>query len=238
MLHSVRVMCAILKRLWRGEKVSYSGPAGNYTDLALNDPYDGPSPQIWYGTWGLAKAAKAVASPAFDGVLLIPMLTPDAVHAARKRMDQECERIGRDPRTLRICACVVTAPELDDGETRELCHARAVTYLQPPAWGHSYTLSNGWAPAIMDRMRHHGRFAKLKDGLADSTFHRTQLNEPAKLIPDSWMKECCAIGSIADCVKTIKAFRDAGSDEVTTYGSTPGQNAKLIAAWREHRKQN
>jgi hypothetical protein len=33
-------------------------------------------------------------------------------------------------------------------------------------------------------------------------------------------------------VRTLQDFRDAGADEVTTYGSTPAQNAELIAAWR------
>ena len=223
---------SILHRLWRGETVSYNGPAGNYERLVLTDAYDGPPPQIWYGTFALPKAAKAVASPAFDGVLLSAMLTPEAVHAAVRRVRKECEHIGRDPATIRICASVVTAPELDDFETRALCHARAVTYLQPPAWGRSFELSNGWDAALIQRLREHAQFQRMNASMADTSFHRVQLMEPAKLVPDAWMEASCAIGSVSNCVKKIQEFRDAGADEVTTYGSTPGQNAKLIAAWR------
>ena len=30
----------------------------------------------------------------------------------------------------------------------------------------------------------------------------------------------------------LREFKNAGADEITTYGSTPGQNAGLLAAWR------
>lgn len=224
---------SILHRLWRGEAFSYHGPAGDYGKLALNDGYDGPPPQIWYGTFALPKAAQAVAQPVFDGVLLPAMLTPEAVHNAARRVRRECERSGRDPATLRICASVVTAPELDDGETRELCHARAVTYLQPPAWGRSYVESNGWDMKVVEKLREHAQFQRMHASMADTSFHRVELMEPAKRIPDSWMEASCAIGSVDNCVKKLREFRDAGADEVTTYGSTPQQNARLIAAWRE-----
>jgi alkanesulfonate monooxygenase SsuD/methylene tetrahydromethanopterin reductase-like flavin-dependent oxidoreductase (luciferase family) len=127
---------------------------------------------------------------------------------------------------------VVTAPGLSDGETRQLAHARAVTYLQTQAWARSYSLLNGWDPEVIQRMREHLRFTGVGDGLADLTFHRRQLAEPARMIPDEWMHEACALGGVKDCVRKLQEFRDAGADEVCTYGSTPGQNADLVAAWR------
>lgn len=223
---------SILHRLWRGETVSYQGPAGNYPKLVLNDNYDGPPPQLWYGCFGLPKAAKAVASSVFDGILLSAMLTPEAVHDVANRVRRECEAVGRDPNSVRICASVVTAPELDDQETRELCHARVVTYLQPPVWGQAFVELNGWSADTIQRMREHAQFKRMDKSMADTSFHRVELLEPAKLIPDAWMEDCCAIGSIDNCAKKIQQFRDAGADEVTTYGSTPLQNAKLAAAWR------
>lgn len=30
---------------------------------------------------------------------------------------------------------------------------------------------------------------------------------------------------------SLEHFRDAGADEIVTYGSTPAQNARLAAAW-------
>jgi 5,10-methylenetetrahydromethanopterin reductase len=37
---------------------------------------------------------------------------------------------------------------------------------------------------------------------------------------------------VQHCVAKLQQFRDAGADEIATYGSTPGQNAELIDAWR------
>ena len=48
-----------------------------------------------------------------------------------------------------------------------------------------------------------------------------------------WMRESCAVGSVDDCVNKIAEFRAAGVDEVVLYGSTPNDNARVIARWRE-----
>jgi hypothetical protein len=45
------------------------------------------------------------------------------------------------------------------------------------------------------------------------------------------MNDSCALGSIEDCVRTLQRFRDAGADELVTYGSTPNQNRALALAW-------
>jgi 2-methylisocitrate lyase-like PEP mutase family enzyme len=58
--------------------------------------------------------------------------------------------------------------------------------------------------------------------------------EVAKLVPDARVYETSLAGSIEDCVTKMQAYRDAGADEISTYGSTPAENAGLIAAWREH----
>jgi 5,10-methylenetetrahydromethanopterin reductase len=46
------------------------------------------------------------------------------------------------------------------------------------------------------------------------------------------MQQTSALGSVQHCVAKLQQFRDAGADEIATYGSTPGQNAELIGAWR------
>jgi 5,10-methylenetetrahydromethanopterin reductase len=34
----------------------------------------------------------------------------------------------------------------------------------------------------------------------------------------------------------VRALKEAGADEIATYGSTPGQNAALVAAWRKSKE--
>jgi probable F420-dependent oxidoreductase len=220
----------VLRRLWRGEEVSYDGPAGTFPKLALEDvDPDVPAPPVWFGTLGQRLGAKASAA-GFDGVLLPPVFTPSATRTIVDRLHEECREIGRDPATLRICQSVITAPELDDTETRTLAHARAVTYLDAPGYGDMLVQLNGWDPAPLRALQEHDQF-KGTDSVSDLKFHRADLLGPAALVPDEWMDESCALGSVPECVASLQRFRDAGADEIVTYGSTPGQNAALAAAW-------
>jgi probable F420-dependent oxidoreductase len=223
-----------VKRLWRGETVNYRGPVGAFEDLALGDTFLGPPPKIWIGILGGPQGARAAASRAVDGVMLWDMMTPEATRLAIGRIRGECERVGRDPATLRICQPVVTAPEASAEETRALTHARMVTYL---GWeqGAAIVRMNGWDPQVVTRVRAHPQFSGMAPSSADLRFHREDLVEPAALIPDSWIEQSCAIGSVQACVKMLQEFRDAGADEVATYGSSPVQNAGVIDAWRRRR---
>lgn len=220
----------IVRRLWRGETVTYDGPAGRYEALKTIDPLEGDPPPIWTGIMGGPKAA-TVAAAVSDGVLLAPYLTPRAVKTAVTTIRTERERLGLDP-AIPVCAAVVTAPELSQEDTRAVCHARLVTYLQPAEFGTIYARLNGWDPAVMDRVRAHPQFRRLERGTADQEFHRSQLVAPAELIPDAWVAEASAVGSIEHCVATLEAYRDAGADEIALYGTTPGENARLIESWR------
>jgi alkanesulfonate monooxygenase SsuD/methylene tetrahydromethanopterin reductase-like flavin-dependent oxidoreductase (luciferase family) len=159
------------------------------------------------------------------------VFTPTATRVIVDRLHQECRDIGRDPATLRVCQSVITAPDLDDTETRTLAHARAVTYLDAPGYGEMLVQLNGWDPSPLQALRLHDQFKGL-DSVSDLKFHRSDLLGPASLVPDDWMSESCAIGSVDECVASLQRFRDAGADEIVTYGSTPGQNAGLAAAWR------
>ncbi|HEY4408769.1 MAG TPA: TIGR03857 family LLM class F420-dependent oxidoreductase, partial [Acidimicrobiia bacterium] len=222
----------ILRRLWRGERVAYSGPLGEFPQMELEDVGDLEPPPLWFGTLGQARAAK-VAAACFDGVLLPPVFTPRATESIVARLRTECERLDRDPSSLRIAQSVITAPDLDELETRTLAHARAVTYLDAPGYGEMLVELNGWDPARLAPVRAHEQFHGMETAVSDLSFHRTQLLGPASLVPDEWMEQSCALGPVAQCVKTLQSFRDAGADEIVTYGSTPRQNAALADAWRK-----
>ena len=219
----------ILRRLWRGETVDYDGPAGRYDGIRLQDTYEGPAPQIWGVLLGGPVASRTAAN-IYDGAILNPFLTAEAVSNAVGWIRAECERIERDPASIRICHPIVAACELDDLETRLLCHARAVTYFQYDQ-GEVWMRLNGWPESFCDELRQHAQLAAVAS--ADQHFHRRDLLGPASLIPDEWMHDTCAIGTPAECVATLQRYRDAGADEVTLYGSAPSQNARLISAWRE-----
>ena len=93
--------------------------------------------------------------------------------------------------------------------------------------------SNGWDTNQLTKLREHKQFRTMDGPSADQAFHRAELMEPAKLVPDEWMEESCAVGSVAHCVERLQGYRDAGADEIAVYASTPSENEKLIGAWRE-----
>jgi probable F420-dependent oxidoreductase len=222
----------ILRRLWRGERVAYSGPLGDFPHLQLEDVGGLPAPPVWFGTLGQPRAARTAAA-CFDGVLLPPVFTPEATESIVARLHTECERIDRDPTSLRICQSVITAPDLDEVETRALAHARAVTYLDAPGYGEMLVRLNGWDPAPLARLRDHELFNDMPTTVSDLSFHRNELLGPASLVPDEWMDQSCALGPVSRCVQALRRFRAAGADEIVTYGSTPNQNAALADAWRQ-----
>jgi probable F420-dependent oxidoreductase len=222
----------IVRQLLAGETVSYSGPAGNFAGIALGDVPDGAAPPIWYGMVGGPLASRTVANPLFDGVYLSDLMTVECVQRSIEWIRAECERIGRDPSTLRICLPIITACELDDQETTALTKGRFVSYLSYPSF-QTLVERNGWDVKRLDEIRNHAQFRSLAPGSnIDHKFHRRDMLEPAKLVPDGWIQASCAVGTADECVRVLQSFKDVGVDEFATYGSSPVQNASLIAAWR------
>jgi 5,10-methylenetetrahydromethanopterin reductase len=222
-----------LRALWDGGEVEYRPHGRPAVTLRTVDALgDVPRPEIWYCTYGLPKAAKACADPAFDGVMLYPFLTVDAVRAAIQRIRNACDDIGRDPDSLHICHPIVVANDLDDFTTRAYAHARAVTYLEWPAHGEALTGSNGWDRSVLTALREHKQMRSMANVNADQSFHRAELMEPAKLVPDEWMEESCALGSVEHCLDRLGEYRAAGADEIAIYASTPIENAAIIEGWR------
>ena len=221
----------IVRALWRGESVHYDGPVGTFDGMSFAQTFHGPPPEVWFGGYGLPKGAKLIAERC-DGVLLVPTMTPDAVRRSVERIHAECERIDRDPATIRIVALVVTAPDLADFETRAIAHGRMVTYMTYKGYGEVLVGVNGWDPKVLDDVRNHDQFQGLEK-VPDLTFQRHQMMGAAAKIPDAYMEDCSAFGTVDECVASLERFVDAGADEIATYGSTPQQNAKLVDAWRD-----
>ena len=224
--------CGIVRRLLKGETVSYDGPAGRYEALKTVDACPPPPPEVWTSTMGGPRASK-LAARAGDGILLVPFLTVEAVRRAVEIIRRERERVGLDP-NVTISHPIIVAAELDDDYTLAISAARFVTYVVGmPVFAKAYLDRNGWDPETMNELVNHPQFRAMERATADQSFHRAEIMEPARRVPESWMRETCAIGSVNECIKTLQAFREAGVDELALYGSTPADNAKLIAAWRD-----
>lgn len=224
----------IIKRLWRGEVVDYEGPAGRYHHLKIDDRPPGPIPRTAMFHFGGPKASKAAAHPAFDEVGFSPMLKPEVMYESIQQTRREAERIGRDPDSIHFIAPVSSAPEMDEDDMRILVAARIVIYLQVPQLGAAFMKMNRWEQSVRDAICNHPKFANMMTGLVDNSFHRDELLDVARIVPEKWLRDVAAIGSIDECVKKLQEFRDTGCHEIDFYTSSPAQNARLIGAWREH----
>jgi 5,10-methylenetetrahydromethanopterin reductase len=222
----------ILRRLFRGETVSYDGPAGRYEALRTVDPCPGKPPELWATSMGGPRATKLAARMA-DGLILPGFLTTEAVARVVEMVRSERERVDLDPDTFPILLYMIVANDLDETYTHAIAHARFVTYVVGmPVYAKSYITNNGWDETQMQRLLEHPQFQSMSRPTADQEFHRAELLEASKLVPEEWIHETCAIGSTEDCVRKLREYRDAGIDEIGFYGSTPAENAKLIDAWR------
>jgi 5,10-methylenetetrahydromethanopterin reductase len=221
---------SIVRRLWAGETVTYDGPLGSFESLRMAETLDGPPPLVWTLIVGGPVACRWAARIA-DAVMLSPFLTPEAVHQAVSTIRKTREEHDLDP-AITICHPVVTAPDLDEVTTLEVTRSRLVGYLFMPELGRTYARLNGWNPETIRQVLSHEQLASMARPNVDQSFRLNQLHEVARRIPEEWVRQSAAVGSVAECVKTLGAFRDAGADELAVYGTSPAQNATLIDAWR------
>jgi probable F420-dependent oxidoreductase len=210
----------IFRRLCRGEKVRYDGPAGTYPSLRLNDLPDQPVPPLVFaaiGPKGLELAARH-----FDGVLLHPFLTPAAVRRSVEVVRSAERDAGRTPGGVRVYATVVVACERPADEELAVVGARAVTYYQIPGFGERLVAVNGWEPEALTRLRSHPLLAGIR-GSADSLLTRDELVDVASVLPTEWIDGAAAVGSASDCRQVFERYREAGADELVLHGSTPDE---------------
>jgi len=220
----------ILRRLCRGEKVRYDGPAGTFPSLRLGDlPAVAPPPLLMAA---IGPKSLALAGAHFDGVILHPFLTPAAVERQADAVRQAAVSAGRDPSEVRVYATVVTAADLPERETVELVGSRAVTYFQIPGFGETLAGANGWTFGPLEQLRSHPLLAGVK-GSADNLFTRDQLRDVSAALPADWLRSAAATGSSAECAARWRDYLDAGADELILHGSTPELLGPSLAHFAE-----
>ncbi|WP_250284024.1 MULTISPECIES: TIGR03857 family LLM class F420-dependent oxidoreductase [unclassified Frankia] len=221
---------SILLRLWDGETIDYDGPLGRFPNLRMVDPPTAPRPRLLLSAWSPLPKATALAARLFDGVFLGSELTVEAVAAVSRRLDEACERIGRDPRSLKLYAIVITAPDLSPEEELAVVNARMITHLDFGGVGELIMRENGWDPEPLRRLL---RQEKLEGGgTADQKFHRSELLELGTQLPREWVETGCVVGSAAHCAARLREYLDAGVDHIVLHGSGPKQLEGLVRAWR------
>lgn len=207
----------ILRRLWAGERVSYDGPAGHFPDLKLMELADVPPPRLLMA--GIGPRTLELAGRAFDGAILHPLLTPDAVERAAATVRQSASDAGRDPDAVEIHATVITAPDrpADEPQFDEVVGARGLGYLLVADLGESIVAANGWDPAELAAIRSHPKF----DGLQYHQLKSVPVAELAAIsteLPDGWLANGTASGTLDRCASRIDEYLHSGATNVLLHG--------------------
>lgn len=219
----------ILRRLWAGETVNYSGPAGEYPEMALPIGTDNPPP-VLIGTIG--PKTLALAGRHFDGVVLHPFLTADGVRRSIAIVRNAAADAGRDPLAVKFYATVVTAPDfLTNAQRADILEARAVSYFMHREVGLPIVATNGWDEGPLDAMVATG-LAKLEYGSGNMAETRRLMAEAVSLLPEEWLTTGAATGSVAQCAARLKEYIGAGADYILLHGTTPEQQGPLVDALR------
>jgi 5,10-methylenetetrahydromethanopterin reductase len=221
---------SIFRRLCNGEKVSYDGPAGKFPAMRLGDVPDVAPPKLIMAAIG--PKSLALAGTYFDGVILHPFLTPEAVGRQAAIARAAAEQAGKDPASVRIYATVVTAPDLPEREELEIVGARAVTYFQIPSFGDVLASANNWDTSALVKLRTHPLMINLR-GSADNAFTRDQLREVSLTLPPEWLATGSASGTAKHCSERWQEYLDAGADELVLHGSTPELLGPTVAHFAE-----
>jgi 5,10-methylenetetrahydromethanopterin reductase len=220
---------SIVRRLLRGETVTYDGPAGSFPGIRLMQVPPGiEAPPILLAAIG--PRTLDVAGRDFDGVILHPFLTPDAVRRSAERVRAAAEAAGRDPASVRIVGSVVVASDLPQDVQDEIILARVVTYIDNEPNGTLIIDANDWDRDVLAALRNHPLIQQL-DGYADMHLPMEQRIEVGRILPEKWLRDAAAIGTPEECARKIHAFLDAGADEMILHGSTPDMLQPVVQAF-------
>ncbi|MFW2830309.1 TIGR03857 family LLM class F420-dependent oxidoreductase [Sphingomonas sp. ID0503] len=216
---------AIMRKLWAGETVRYDGPAGSYPEMQLAMSYDRPPPII---IGAITPESLKLGGAHFDGVALHPFLTVEGTARSIEIVKEAARGAGRDPESIVIYSTVIVAQNtIDQGQRIDMVEARAVSYFMHGGIGGALVKANGWDEAPVRRLVE-ADIAKLEYEKGAISDKRSRMAAMASLLPEHWITDGAAVGTVESCVARLEAYRDAGAHAIILHGSTPAQQAVLF----------
>ena len=217
----------ILRRLWVGETISYSGPAGNYPAMQFGRDLANPPPIV---LGAIGPKTLALAGAHFDGVVLHPFLSVEGTRRAIAIVRDAAARAGRPADAVEIFATVVTVPDNLGADVRaDARDARAVSYFMHPEIGAALTAMNDWDQAPLARLAELN-LQHLEYANADVAESRRRMARAVSTLPEHWLTDGAAGGSVDQCLEKLGQYLDAGVDSILLHGSVPQQQGDLLAA--------
>jgi 5,10-methylenetetrahydromethanopterin reductase len=127
-IDTMRDAVAIIRQMFDGKTVDYSGPAFevNSTELGIKVP----KIPIYIGTFPFSERMLRLSAAIADGILLVwtnPRLTRHAVNIVR----DEAKKIGRDPNSVDIASYLIVSVDDDREKARAACKPLFDFYARP-----------------------------------------------------------------------------------------------------------
>jgi probable F420-dependent oxidoreductase len=227
----------ILRRLWRGERVSYKGPVGELNGATIGMPLETPPPVIM-GAVGFKNCEWGARF--CDGVLFNTFWTAEATAEGVRRIRASAEAAGRDPSKIKIWSILAAACEVPEEVELMTIIRRLNTYLFFPRQWNATMRVNGWDEATTNKLKE--ALAKIdgerKGGtIGDESTSRDldHLRRMRDAWPREWIETSTATGSAEHCARCVQDRFDAGVDGVVFHASTPANLAPLLDAWSRRR---
>jgi probable F420-dependent oxidoreductase len=221
----LRDFVSIMKRLWRGERVSYDGVLGKFPYLHMSDWINDDIPLL-FAAFG--QKSLSFSGELFDGVVLTTFISDEGLDRAVKLVREGAEKAGRDPASIKVWSVLATVVNPDEETYLRYIVARMATYLQAPGYGELLIALNNWDVAVLERFRADDIVKNMLGGI-DSVATLEQLRHISTLIPKEWLP--AAIGSPEECAQRFNDQFNAGADGVIIHASTPVEFAPVIKAY-------
>jgi probable F420-dependent oxidoreductase len=219
----------VMRKLWRGERVSYEGPLGKMPYLHMADWINDDIPLMFVG---FGEKSLAFAGSIFDGVVLHTYISDEALARSVKIVRDAAERAGRDPQAVKIWSVLAVAHEPDEEKYLRYIVGRMATYLQAPNYGDLLVSLNGWDMSVLERFRADD-VVRSMPGSIDSVATLDQLKHMRTLIPEHWLP--AAVGSAQQCAQRFNDQFAAGADGVILHASRPKEFAPVLEAYQQIR---
>lgn len=217
-LASMRDTAMLLRRLWTGEVIAYEGPAGKFPNIRLPQITGIAPPPLFLAAIG--PKTLALAGEAYDGAILHPFLTVEAVHESVQIVRNAAEKAGKDPMSVKIVATIVSAPDMSVEDGEEAIESRGAGYIEVPGLGDSIIGANRWDKAEHAAYRANPKLTALGGKPADKNLSRAELIALAKVLPAHWIPSSSARGTSAEVAAIYRKYLAAGADEILVHGAT------------------
>ena len=227
----------VMRKLWRGESVGYSGPLGTFSGMMLGTTLETPPPIIMAV---MGEKTCYWAGKHCDGVLLNALWGPTAVRNSARLVHQGAIDAGRDPKSVKIWTIMVTACDVSEEIMLTTVIRRMNTYLLAREIIGFRCDVNGWDRSVAEKLQN--ELKKLDVG-PQAGMHQDEhttrdldhLRHMRDLYPQQWIDEGVAVGSARECVQKALNRFDAGADGILFHGTHPANLQSFMDIWPQHR---